>query len=59
MTMIEGRTTFTVEGKSRVIAVGDDSFVVPRCNSHGMKAFEGKKMTLKERTNPTGDFKEL
>ena len=55
----KGRASVTVEGKTVVVAAGDDPVFIPRWHSHSMLAFKGDEMILRERTDPTGEFKGL
>lgn len=52
-----GRASVTVEGKTTVLAAGDDPVFIPSWHTHSMLAFKGEQMVLKERTEPTGAFK--
>jgi mannose-6-phosphate isomerase-like protein (cupin superfamily) len=54
----KGRILVTVEGRESVLAAGDEPIIVPRWKIHGMRGFQEEAFALKERTNPTGSFKQ-
>ncbi len=59
MQVLEGRISFTLEGKTCVLSAGDPALKLPRGLVHSFKCFKGERATLKVCTDPAGDFKEL
>lgn len=58
MKVLEGRITFRLDGKEVVLTPADPPFHIARLRVHGFKFFEGERTTLKESTDPAGEFKE-
>ena len=59
MQVLEGRMSFTLEGKTTVLSAGDPALKLPRGHVHSAICFKGERTTVKERTDPAGDFKQL
>ncbi|KAI1498338.1 hypothetical protein F5X99DRAFT_393779 [Biscogniauxia marginata] len=55
----KGRGAVTVEGKTTILEAGGEPLLIPRWNVHSFTSFKGEAMTLKERTDPTGEHKAL
>lgn len=55
----EGKIEITAAGKTKIVTSGDGPFYVPRLTVHGFKCLPGVRSTLREKTVPSGDFKEL
>jgi quercetin dioxygenase-like cupin family protein len=55
----KGRAYFTLEGKKMLISAGDEPVFIPRWHWHSFLAIEGEAVAVKEKTDPTGEFKGL
>ena len=54
-----GHIAFTLEGRGEfILGPEDPPFHIPKWRAHSFKCFPGEKATLKEKTDPAGDFKE-
>lgn len=58
MEVTRGRVEFTADGNSTILTPGDPPIVIPRWHVHGFSFFKGEPATVKEKTDPTGEFKE-
>lgn len=58
MEVIEGHISFTIEGKTTVLGPGE-KLHLPSWKVHGLTVFKGEPAVFLERTDPTGEFKEL
>lgn len=56
--VLEGRVKVYTGGEEFVMTVGDPQRTTPRRTVHGLTAFKGERMVLKESTTPNGPFKE-
>ncbi|KAH8593088.1 hypothetical protein B0O99DRAFT_628063 [Bisporella sp. PMI_857] len=57
-TVLDGKFEAVINGKSRIFQPSDGEVHIPRRQVHGIKAIKGIRSTLKESTNPSGEFKE-
>ncbi|KAI8938122.1 hypothetical protein NX059_005789 [Plenodomus lindquistii] len=58
MTVLAGSMEFCVDGKTTIVHAGDPVVEIPRRVVHGIKFLPNKRGVLKERTAPTGEFKQ-
>ena len=58
MTVEEGELEFYLDGTTSLVKPGDPMIKIPRRAVHSIKWPTGKRATLRERTNPTGPFKQ-
>lgn len=56
--VLEGRIEVYSEGELFVMSAGDPKKTSPRGTVHGVRMFAGERAVLKEKTMPTGKFKE-
>lgn len=59
MEVLEGRMKFLIDGNSVIVSAGDPPLIIPKGHVHGFMAFKGERVTIKESTRPSGDFKAL
>ena len=58
MEVTRGRVELTAEGKTTILKAGDPKLVIPRWHVHGFSFIKGEAATLKEYTDPPGNFKD-
>ena len=58
MKVLSGKMEFTLEGKTIVLSETDDELCIERGKVHGFTAIKGVKVVFRERTAPSGRFKE-
>ena len=55
--VLTGRMELIVNGKSTIVKAGDPPIFIERLHVHASNFFKGEATTVKESTNPAGDFK--
>ncbi|UZP46479.1 hypothetical protein NXS19_014291 [Fusarium pseudograminearum] len=59
ITVLEGRVTMTLDGKSTVATPETGTMFIPRRSVHSFRGFPGEKAIVEERNQPSGDYKAL
>ena len=52
----EGRIEATLDGVKRIVSAGE-TLEIPAYTVHSFKGFKGKRLVVRERADPAGDYK--
>ena len=58
MSCTQGSIQLSLNGHTSTVTPQDDEVFIPRRSVHGFKFSKGQAATLRERTDPTGEFKQ-